>query len=402
MLKVQDFREMTGLEYLMADIACKHDKAYEKKGWDERLHHFSEIDFKDPKTFKEASNPIGLRAAYVALEDTAMKKPSGYMISLDAASSGLQLLSLLVSCPHSWKLCGGDETILDAYMHIYMSLHMNTVLDRKDVKQCIMTALYGSTAQPKAIFGEDVDVFYEAMEKMAPGAWDLNLGIQELWDEIDGTTYDWVLPDNFYCCIETHDKEVIPFMFLDQEFQVIQKVNERPRFHKGLGPNLIHSIDGMVVREMYRRCSYDLKMMERVLNLLANSGGAWDYRPDAKSADMVQTLWDHYEETGFLSVRILDYLYEDTMWIVDEKVIQDLINTMPLKPFEMISVHDCFRCHPNYGNDLRRQYNVIMADINDSKILPVMASQVAKQNIKANKVGTIPREVILNANYTLS
>jgi len=101
--------------------------------------------------------------------------------------------------------------------------------------------VYGSTATPKAVFGEHVDVFYETMETMAPGAWDLNMGIQELWDEIDGTTYDWVLPDNFYACIETHDKEVIPFHFLDQEFQVVQKVNERPRFHKGLGPNLIHS-----------------------------------------------------------------------------------------------------------------------------------------------------------------
>ena len=61
-----------------------------------------------------------------------------------------------------------------------------------------------------------------------------------------------------------------------------------------------------------------------------------------------------------------------------------------------------FRCHPNYGNDLRRQYNTILADINDSNLLPFIASQVAKQPISARKVGKIPREVILNANYTLS
>ena len=61
-----------------------------------------------------------------------------------------------------------------------------------------------------------------------------------------------------------------------------------------------------------------------------------------------------------------------------------------------------FRCHPNYGNDLRRQYNTILADINDSNLLPFIASQVANQQISARKVGKIPREVILNANYTLS
>jgi hypothetical protein len=155
----------------------------------------------------------------------------------------------------SWKLCGGDENILDAYADIFLHMNSNLSLERDDVKQSIMTALYGSTATPKAIFGEDVDVFYETMEKMAPGAWDLNLGIQDLWDEIDGTTYDWVLPDNFYACIETHDKVMLPFMFLDKEYQVVQKINERPRFHKGLGPNLIHSVDGLVKKNMHSNYS---------------------------------------------------------------------------------------------------------------------------------------------------
>jgi len=399
MLKVQEFRELTGKEYLMADIACKHDKAYEKLSWDQRIYHFSEIDFKDPKTFKEASNPVGLRAAYVAMEHTALSKPSGYMISLDAASSGLQLLSLLVSCPVSWKLCGGDENILDAYMEIYKHIDCSKNLTRKEVKHACMTSFYGSVATPKGYFGEDINVFYETMEKMAPGAWDLNLGIQELWDEVEGTTYDWTMPDNFYACIETHDKDVIKFKFLDKEFQVVQKVNERPRFHKGLGPNLIHSVDGMIVREMYRRCQYDLNTMQRVLELIAEgvTGGT-----SGKSAAMVQTLWELYQESGFLSVRILDYLYEDTCGLVDMQIIQDLIVTMPHVPFQLVTVHDCFRCHPNYGNNLRRQYNTILADINDSNLLPFIASQVANQQISARKVGKIPREVILNANYTLS
>lgn len=399
MLKVQEFRELTGKEYLMADIACKHDKAYEKLSWDQRIYHFSEIDFKDPKTFKEASNPVGLRAAYVAMEHTALGRPSGYMISLDAASSGLQLLSLLVSCPISWKLCGGDENILDAYMEIYKHIDCSKNLTRKEVKHACMTSFYGSVAIPKGYFGEDINVFYETMEKMAPGAWDLNLGIQELWDEVEGTTYDWTLPDNFYACIETHDKDVIKFMFLDEEFQVVQKVNERPRFHKGLGPNLIHSVDGMIVREMYRRCQYDLNTMQRVLGLIAEgvTGGT-----TGKSAAMVQTLWELYQESGFLSVRILDYLYEDTCGLVDMQIIQDLIVTMPHVPFQLVTVHDCIRCHPNYGNDVRRQYNTILCQIKNSELLRFIASQVANQDIKVSKVGNIPDEVILNANYTLS
>ena len=398
MLKVQEFRELTGLEYLMADIACKHDKAYEKESWDKRLHHFSEIDFKDPEIFKEASNPIGLRAAYIALEDTALNKKSGYLISLDAASSGLQLLSLLVSCPISWKLCGGDENILDAYAEIYQHMDTGMSLSREDIKLSIMTSLYGSTSIPNTIFGEDVDVFYEWMEKLTPGAWDLNLAIQELWDEVEGTTYDWTMPDNFYACIETQDKITIPFKFLDEEFQVIQKVNTRPRFHKGLGPNLIHSIDGFIVREMYRRCQYNPNIVERVLKCIKKGANG----TDGRSADIVQTLWNLYQESGFLSARILDYLYEDTIGLVDVNIIFNLISTFPDMPFQLVCVHDAFKSHPVYGNDVRRMYNNLLADINDSKLLSFIASQIANQEVIVKKVGLIPRDVILNANYTLS
>jgi hypothetical protein len=61
-----------------------------------------------------------------------------------------------------------------------------------------------------------------------------------------------------------------------------------------------------------------------------------------------------------------------------------------------------FRCHPNYGNDLRRQYNRIMADINDSTMLQDMAKQVAHKGIKTKKVGHIDRDLIFNASYMLA
>lgn len=263
-------------------------------------------------------------------------------------------------------------------------------------------ALYGSTATPASYFGDDIETFYGTMELMAPGAWDLNLGLQELWDDIQGNTYDWVLPDNFYACIETSDKEVVDFTFLDKPYQVVQKVDERPRFHKGLGPNLIHSVDGLIVREMYRRCMFNSATTLRVIELIMNQTGQFIYGTEGKSAEMVKTLWDHYLQSGFLSVRILDYLYEDTMGLVDPMVIAKMIKTLPDKSFEILSNHDCFRCHPNYGNDLRRQYNQIMCDIKNSNMLPFIASQVVGKPVKARKVGNIPDEVILNGNYLLA
>lgn len=258
--------------------------------------------------------------------------------------------------------------------------------------------VYGSSAIPEAIFGDNIGLFYETMEHLAPGAWDLNLGLQELWDEIDGNTYDWYMPDGFYACIETNDKEVIPFTFLEEEYEVVQTINDRPRFHKGLGPNLIHSIDGMIVREMFRRCQFNPSVTARVANLIIDGKNG----TEGRSSAIVQDLWDSYLESGFLSVRILDYLFEDTIGLVDPLVIAKLIHSMPDKSFQLVSVHDCFRCHPNYGNDLRLQYNIIMADLNDSTIMPYMARQLCGSKISARKVGKIPREVILNGNYLLA
>ena len=78
------------------------------------------------------------------------------------------------------------------------------------------------------------------------------------------------------------------------------------------------------------------------------------------------------------------------------------IQTMEVKGELTTRLTIGFRCHPNYGNDLRRQYNIILADLCKSKMLDFIASQICKKPIKTRKIGHIPTEVILNANYTLS
>lgn len=395
------FETLTGLQYLQAEIACKHDKAFEKETWVDRLLHFETLDLTDPKTYAKASNPIGLRAAAKALEDTKNNNPTGYMVSLDACSSGLQILSMLVSCPKSFNLCGGvSDQCVDSYTTIYDSMNLHGALTRKQVKAAIMTSLYGSTAMPELTFGENVDIFYETMETMAPGAWDLNLGLQQLWDEVKGNTYTWVMPDNFHACIETQDKDLVSFKFDGVDFALPVKNNNRPEFHKGLGPNLIHSIDGMVVREMFRRCMFDPRVITQVIESIQSPT---EYNKEAHNSQMVRDLWEHFKITGFLSVRILDFIRPDNISIIDDVLeIGKLIQSLPEQPFNVVSVHDCFRAHPNYGNDLRRQYNYIMADINDSSLLQDLCQQVSQSKMKINKLGKIPREDIIEGNYLLA
>jgi len=393
---------LTGTEYLKCEIACKQNKLLEKVNWSQRLFYFDSLDLDDEDIYKKASNPVGLRAATQAYLSAMKGEPTGYMITLDASSSGLQYLSLLVSCPTSWQLCGGDiNNCIDAYITIYGAMDLNGALTRKQVKDAIMTSLYGSISTPEEVFKEHIDIFYETMELMAPGAWDLNISLQELWNEISGSTYSWVLPDNFHACIETKNKEIQVFSFLGQEHKLTVEVNGRPDFHKGLGPNLIHSVDGMVVREMLRRCSYDRNHVENIMKVITS--GANNYRINQHNKhEMVGTLWRNYVESGFMSTRILDYLDSDTIGSMDPDMITRMIQTLPNEPFDVVTVHDCFRAHPNYGNDLRTQYNTILADINDSFMLTSMCSQVTGRDLHARKVGKIKRDDILNGNYLLT
>lgn len=60
-----------------------------------------------------------------------------------------------------------------------------------------------------------------------------------------------------------------------------------------------------------------------------------------------------------------------------------------------------FRVLPNYGNDIRRQYNRILSDIAASKILESIVSQIKGHHEPVGKAGDISQD-ILESNYALS
>ena len=51
---------------------------------------------------------------------------------------------------------------------------------------------------------------------------------------------------------------------------------------------------------------------------------------------------------------------------------------------------------------MRKQYNRVLADINDSSMLRSIASQIAGKDMRIKKFGHINRNQILNANYALA
>lgn len=395
----------TGKEYLKIDIA--NSFGLDKEDWDVRLDWFNQNEKQLDTLVKSAESPAMYFAGIQAWKKASKGEPTGYPISLDATASGIQILACLTGDRRAAELCNVIDTgtRADAYTHLYMAMCEKLgeagQIQRDDTKKSVMTAFYGSTATPKRIFGEGklLEIFYETMTEQAPGAWELNEQFLAMWDPTKYSN-DWVMPDNFHVHVKVMATVAENVQFLNAPYEVQYSVNQPMENGRSLGANCNHSVDGMLVREMERRCNYDPR---KIANLdEAIEDGVYGKETNNENGKLVSILWDHYLDSGFISARILNYLDSTNLGLVNINVIRFLIETLPAKPFEVISVHDCFRCLPNYGNDLRRQYNILLAEIAQSNLLSFLVSQMVGRIVTINKIDPDMYKEILDANYSLS
>ena len=396
--------------YLKIDISNSY--GMDKKDWNERIDWFNANEHQLESLLKEAETPALYYAGIVAWRDVNQGIASGYPISLDACSSGLQLLACLTGDEQAAKLCGVISTghREDAYTNIYEEMlaqsDTSSRVTRDMTKGAVMKALYGSTAAPKEVFGEGelLDIFYKTMQDNAPYAWNLNQMFLQMWDA-DVIKYSWLLPDNFHVHCKVMAKIEETFHYLDQPYTLTRYENRGITEGRSLGANCTHSLDGFIVREMTRRCSYDPEVMNTALYAVTYHGhdDAAEYEgvPDANTK-LLLTLWDHYKTSGYLSARILDHITDCNARYVDRQIIIDLIDTLPEKPFDLLCVHDCFRVLPSYGNDLRKQYNLQLALIAKSDMLAFILSGVLAKPITIEKPNPEMWLQVLNAEYALS
>lgn len=405
----------TGMQYLRIDVA--NNFGLDKDDWSDRLQWFAENESNLDSLVSQAAEPALFYAATQAYKKARAKEVVNYPISLDATSSGLQILAAITCDRKAAMLCNVINTGKreDAYINLFHIMRDNMLkidgeqagrLKRDDLKDAIMTSLYGSEAVPKEVFGEGMQLkcFYGTMKEEAPIAWALNEAFLAMWQP-DATEYKWTLPDNFHVITKVMDTETETVHFLNNKYDIHRKVNRAKKKGRALGANTIHSLDGMIVREITRRCNYDVLQINNVRDFCTHiSKGAivMGQILDDADAEMVKVLWNHYTSTGYLSARILDHLYAHNSSLVDVNVILELVDSLPAKPFEVIAVHDCFRVLPNYGNDLRKQYNLQLALLARSEILSSLIEQIIGRPFQAPKGDPSMWVEILDADYSLS
>lgn len=395
-------QQFSGMQYLKIDVA--NNFGLDKEDWNTRLDWFDQVETDLETLVKDSEEPSLYYASVEAYRKAKRGEAVSHPISLDATASGLQILACLTECRKSALLCNVVDAgkRMDAYTGIYGfmldRIGDTAKIERNQVKQAVMTAFYQSKAVPKRVFGEGLllQQFYQTVAEEAPGAWELNESMAALWNP-NALSNDWVLPDGFNVHVKIMDSVTETIHFLNEPFEVSHKENMPMKEGRSLGANTTHSIDGMVVREMNRRCNYNPAMIERLKSDVFSKNQSMNRPRDQK----VIELWKRGEESGFLSTRILGYLDHENAGHVDPLRILEMISHMPKKPFEVLTIHDCFRCLPNYGNDLRKQYNRVLSEIAGSNLLAYIVSQLVGKPITVRKYGSISQD-ILHSNYALS
>ena len=420
-------QRFTGWEYLLIDLANAFglDKEVFAKRIEWATAHLHELE---ALVNQADSKPLYMKAV-MAIRKAQAGKPTGHLVGFDASCSGMQIMSVLTGCVAGATATGlvDPNVRADAYtqctqiMNAILSLDGRSVsVSRKNAKQALMTSFYGSTAQPKKLFGEDTPelaAFNEAAYQLAPGAWGLLQVLINSWQSY-ALSHSWQLPDGYEAKVKVMakiegDKGRIEVDELDHAtFTYEYYVNEGlPRGHhkaKSNAANVVHSIDAYLLRSIHRRCNYDEHTVRTALTLMQSEQRIRAGSPasDTDSISAVQKYYvDLWEKTQMADVVMLPSIAEFGAEYLPDALITKLVSIceemLSYRPFEVVTIHDEFKCGANHMNHLRQQYINIMADMADSTLLDYILSTIHGQKGTYPKLTPDLSKLIKGSNYGL-
>lgn len=399
-------QKFSPLQYLKIDIS--NHMGLDKLSWNQRIEWVDTHEKDLEKLIDKADEPAQYCAVVDAYRDAQQGKEVHHAIALDCTSSGYQWLSVLSSDRQAAELCNvlPSGSRRDLYTEIYKEVQEQTgeneLISRDIVKKAIMTAGYGSVSGPKQLFGDNYDVFNDVMNRKMPKVWELNQFFVNNWIN-DRDTIKWIMPDNFHVNLTIKKKIETEFAFKGKIRTFIHEEISPSDFGRSLGPGICHSLDSLAAREIITLAMYDLKKIDNIkqyMNQKKKTINLSESNPHNRR--MVLQLVKLYEDSKFLSARILDYIDESTIHLVPEEELRELIYLLPKKPFQVYCVHDAYHVHPNYGNDIRWLFIAQLAKVSRSNMLQFILRQMYEnEKIKVEKDETMWKD-ILNSEYALS
>jgi hypothetical protein len=387
----------TGYEYLLIDVCNNNpfdgDKLTFQKRIDWATEHMDQLS-QIAVDHNWKKKPLFLKAMQ-AVHKAQKGIPTGHLVGFDAVNSGMQLMAAMTGC-----VSGADATGLvdpnrraDAYSEC--TLLMAQILgrhipgERAKVKQALMTALYGSKAEPRALFGEgtpELNAFNLAMYQLSPGACMLLQALLDSWQPY-ALVHEWDLPDGYHARVKVMQKVEDCRIEVDElghsTFTYQYYINEGEASGVKNAANVIHSIDAYVLRCMIRRCNYDIELVEMAQDLII----ADLLQEVTKITCNLKTLTEPvarymalYFNSGMVDPVILEHLTPADITCLPSRYLKKLNSILKSmlvhRPFEVVTIHDQFSAHPNNLNHVRSHYRDILADLAESTVLDDILSQL--------------------------
>jgi len=193
----------TGWEYLLIDIANQF--GLDKLLFEERIQWATDNLHQLEALVDQAETKPLYVSAMLAIRKAQKGIPTGHMVGLDAAASGIQMMAALTGCVSGSRATGliDPNVRADAYStctnNMAKILGTTNTVKRADAKKAVMHSFYGSKKTPKTLFGEDtpeLDAFYQAANDMAPGPWELLQILLGSWKPY-ALSHSWKMPDGF-------------------------------------------------------------------------------------------------------------------------------------------------------------------------------------------------------------
>jgi hypothetical protein len=412
----------TGYEYILIDIANQYGK--DKELFEVRID-WAKDNLAELESFADTADkkPLFLKAVQ-ALRKAQAGEATGHLIGFDGVCSGIQVMSAMTGCKAGAEATGMVDPTKRADAYSKATEIMNVILgdgtvstSRKNMKQGIMTAFYGSTEVPKALFGEDTPelaAFYEAAYTLAPGPWSLLQDLIGSWQPW-ALEHSWKLPDGFDARVKVMTKPDKPLRIEVDEldhasFSYIYYENTGKEKGLSNAANLVHSVDAYLLRSVQRRCNYDVAVMAETAMVIEIEvirrlvGG----KEEELSGDFGRFGYyiEQYERSGMPDAVILPLVTTENIRGMTDTHLESLStmvnNMLAYKPFEVVTIHDEFRAHPNNLNYLRQVYVDVMAEIAESNMLKDLMEQLTGQPYNFKKTCHDLGKIIRESNYSLS
>ena len=251
-------KQIKSIDYIY--IAIANAFGHDKMIWEDRIAWAKSRNQLDALA-SDADEPLLFIKAVNALRKAKAGVPTGFTVPMDATASGLQILACLMGCMTTAKQVNLVNTGNREDVYLMVANHMSALgtanFTRKQVKEPVMTHFYNSKAQPKDVFGdntEELNTFYTTLDTLLPGGAEAMLDIQSCWNP-EALVHSWTLLDGHRSIVKVYPKEATNVKIEVAGTSFVQAIDINQPDPKGLSlpANVVHSIDGYVVREMYRR-----------------------------------------------------------------------------------------------------------------------------------------------------